>query len=80
MLLSLIRSRRPDAKRASDWSLPPDFFPKKRPPLSYHSSRDRWSRRGGRTRLQAVARGQEFVLDLDLYPDLFAWIEEVIGK
>lgn len=67
-----------NAKGASQWSLPGGFLPEGRQALSYHESPGRWSRSGNRAQLLAVARGQEFVLDLDLYPDLIEWIANVI--
>ena len=69
----------PDATKPSEWSLPIGFLPKGRPPLSYHKSPDRWSRCGERARLRSVSRGQEFVLDLALYPELIGWLTEIIA-
>lgn len=45
----------------------------KRVGLSYHRDPARW----GRETLQVVARGQEFVADVDNDPDAFAWLEEL---
>lgn len=58
----------------SDWRLPGDFLPRGRPPLSYHEQAKRWNDEGEFCRLQAAYRGQEFILDLDHYPDLFDWL------
>ena len=69
----------PDATRPTVWSLPGGFLPKGRPPLSYHGSPDRWSERGDGVLLRSAARGQEFVLDLDLYPELVGWVREIIA-
>ena len=41
--------------------------------LSYHRDPARW----GRGTLQVVARGQEFVADIDDNPDALAWLEEL---
>ena len=41
--------------------------------LSYHLDPARW----GRGTLQTVARGQEFVADIDDNPDALAWLEEL---
>lgn len=66
----------PAATRLTDWLLPAAFYPSgERPPLSYHHNRERWQRRGGNTcSLRSAARGQEFVLDLDWYPELLPWL------
>ena len=61
-------------KRLSLWSLPAWFAPGRRKPLTYHSRRERWSPKGDRILLQTVGRGQEFVLDLDEYPEALAWL------
>lgn len=68
-----------DAKKPSEWSLPGGFFPKGRTPLSYYTSPDRWSQSGQNARLLTVGRGQEFVLDLDLYPELKVWLAKVVA-
>ena len=67
-----------DAKRPSEWSLPGGFLPRGRQPMSYHTSPSRWSQSGDSAHLCAVARGQEFVLDLALYPELAGWLAVVI--
>ncbi len=64
----------------SIWSLPSDFFPRGRKPMSYHPSAEAWREDGGRTILKSARIGQEFVLDLDQYPELVAWTEEIIGE
>lgn len=63
-----------DGHGVTDWSLPLAFLPDGREPLSYHRDADRWRRRRDEARLRAVAKGQEFVLDLDQYPEVGAWI------
>ncbi len=73
------RLTRQEANGPSEWSLPGGFLPRGRPALTYHDSPSRWSRHGDRARLLAVARGQEFVLDLDLYPELIDWLVKVIA-
>ncbi len=72
------RLTREGTKRPSEWSLPPGFLPKGRPPLSYHGLTSRWSECGDGALLSTVARGQEFVLDLELYPELIDWLADVI--
>jgi hypothetical protein len=67
-----------NAKSPSQWTLPGDFLPRGRPPLSYHGDLGRWSRYGKDTRLRAAARGQEFVLDLERYPEVTRWLEDLL--
>ncbi len=62
------------ARGPSFWSLPSGFFPGARAPLSYHARADRWSLAGDRVHLRTVGRGQEFVLDLEAYPELTEWL------
>jgi hypothetical protein len=62
-----------------EWSLPIGFMPRNRPPLSYHGAAERWVRRAGAVRLRAVTRGQEFVLDLDAYPEILGWLARLLG-
>ena len=65
----------PEEKRRSHWDLPGWFYPSdERPPLGYHSDLSRWTRRGDRVGLTSAARGQEFVLDVDHYPEAMEWI------
>jgi hypothetical protein len=68
------------AARPSLWSLPHAFLPSGRPALSYHDREQRWSCDGDRVLLQSVARGQEFVLDLDEYPDVVGWVSEILAQ
>ena len=66
----------PDSQRLTDWQLPAAFYPcHDRPPLSYHHNPGRW-RQGdnGTCTLRSVARGQEFVLDMEHYPELVPWL------
>ncbi|XKE46805.1 hypothetical protein LG302_06630 [Halomonas organivorans] len=71
----------PDAEKVSAWTLPSWFHPGEgRPPLSYHADPKRWRRRAEHTALQAVARGQEFVLDAEAYPEALPWAGELIGR
>jgi hypothetical protein len=67
------------AARPGMWTLPRWFMPSARPPLSYHANSGRWSVKGEHVSLKAVDRGQEFVLDVDHYPEALPWIEQVVG-
>jgi hypothetical protein len=61
----------------SVWKLPRWFAPEGRPPLSYHGKRTRWTNCGTSMRLQSVGRGQEFVLDVDQYPEARVWLRSI---
>jgi len=70
-----------DATRPSDWELPLGFLPRVQSPLTFHGDPKRWSPRGDRVRLRAASRGQEFVLDLDRYPEVCEWISRLgVGR
>jgi hypothetical protein len=66
------------AKNPSDWSLPVAFMPRGRAPLTHNARPERWLAQDGRARLRAASRGQEFVLDLDLYPEVNDWVAALI--
>ncbi len=62
-----------------DWDLPGWMHPRDgRPALTFHGAPGRWTRAGQRVRLDAVARGQEFVLDTAHYPEAIDWARELI--
>jgi hypothetical protein len=64
----------------SRWRLPQWFFPKDgRRPLTYHANADRWTLAEDHTILQSVARGQEFVLDVEDYPEAIEWVSNLIS-
>jgi hypothetical protein len=69
----------PNAEKTSTWELPGWFHPGGcRTPLTYHANLIRWNRVGSRTELRAVARGQEFVLNCDEYPEAIDWASGLI--
>ncbi|WP_136255421.1 hypothetical protein [Onishia niordana] len=69
----------PGAEAVSCWALPRCFYPDDgRPPLSYHADPGRWRLRPDHAALRAVARGQEFVLEGEAYPEAIAWAGELI--
>lgn len=73
-----LRLTKPGCKR-SIWTLPPWFAPEPpRPPLGYHSDPDRWQVDGDRVQLRSAARGQEFVLDTDHYPEALSWVADLL--
>ena len=59
------------------WTLPRWINPGKRTPLSYHSKPNRWTNRGTSVRLRSAYPGQEFVLDLDEYPEAYDWLRGI---
>ena len=61
----------------STWRLPRWFDPGERPPLSYHGNPTRWTNCETSVRLQSAYPGQEFVLDLDQYPEAHAWLRSI---
>ncbi len=71
----------PDAETVSQWRLPGWWHPGEgRSPLSYHADPGRWARRGDGVALRAVARGQEFVLDTNQYPEAIPWAQALIEE
>lgn len=80
----------PGSNKPSFWQLPDWFYPYQtdrhlilgaREPLSYHHKSDRWfTPSNGYCQLQSAARGQEFVLDMDQYPETKPWLIGLIQK
>ena len=65
----------PSAASPSIWELPEWFFPGEgRTPLTYHTDLNRWQRARRGTCLKTAARGQDFVLDCDEYPETIEWL------
>lgn len=63
----------------SQWRLPLWMHPEDRnSTLSYHSDRKRWNKDDKHALLKSAARGQEFVLDLEDYPEGIGWLRELI--
>jgi len=70
----------PDQPKRSLWRLPSWFYPHNgKTPLSYHHNRQRWLLQDGHVLLHSVGRGQEFVLDIEEYPEAVEWLEEILG-
>jgi len=65
--------------RPGTWRLPLAFLPGSRKPLSYHARPERWTRQKDNVLLESAARGQEFVLDGDAYPEVVAWAIDLIA-
>ena len=69
----------PNGSGVTDWRLPRCFYPDNdKPPLTYHPKLHRWRHDDQYAYLQSASRGQEFVLDLDQYPDVTDWLMESI--
>jgi hypothetical protein len=66
-----------DASGPSCWELPLGFLPRTREPLTFHRDAKRWSPQGERVGLRAASRGQEFVLELDQYPEVREWLSHL---
>ena len=63
-----------DARLRSEWQVPACFKPRgDNRGLTYHRDAERWSEKDGTTRLRAVARGQEFVLDAKTADGAVEW-------
>jgi hypothetical protein len=70
----------PDATSHCEWELPRWFYPRDgKYPLTYHSDLARWQRTDSGTRLNAVARGQEFILDAEEYPEAIRWVKTLLA-
>ena len=63
----------------SSWRLPRWFAPRDRPALSRHRDTKRWCVDDDCTRLRTVPIGQEFVLDLDHYPEAHEWLRSLFS-
>lgn len=69
----------PGAERVSQWRLPAWCYPQgDRTPLTYHANRQRWRKHPDHTELTAAARGQEFILECDDYPEALTWAGSLI--
>ncbi|MGZ2748538.1 Nmad3 family putative nucleotide modification protein [Burkholderia stagnalis] len=64
----------------SVWLLPRWFAPDGREPMSYHANANRWEVREDGVVLRSVAKGQEFVIDGALYPELESWVAGLIRR
>ncbi len=66
---------RPDGGKLCDWQLPLWFHPSNSTePLTYHSNLERWSKSSSHCFLNAVARGQEFVLQNSKGKEVVDWL------
>lgn len=71
----------PDGSTPSVWRLPQWFYPRDgKIPLTYHSNLTRWQKIKNAVRLKSVARGQEFVLDTEDFPEAIEWLRALMEK
>ncbi len=71
----------PTAQSPSIWDVPAWFHPTGRQtPLTYHTDLGRWRMIGSRTELRTAARGQEFILDCDDYPEAMPWVSTLLQE
>lgn len=64
----------------SVWDLPAWFMPQgERPPLSYNGKLSQWTLRGDRCLLRSAAKGQEFVLHAEHYPQATQWLTALLA-
>ena len=63
----------------SRWRLPLWFYPEPpKVPLTYHPPR-LWRRDAWHAYVQRRGPGQEFVLDLQHYPEAWSWVSQIVG-
>ena len=75
-----IRCLTAENRSRSIWQLPAWMHPEGRESaLSYHSDLSRWHRCPGSVELRSAARGQEFVLDVDHYPEAIDWCKNLFA-
>jgi len=68
-------------KSRCNWRLPGWIFPSRgRKPLGFHKDRSRWGKdKKGRALLRTVAKGQEFVLQGEDYPESKRWLASLFN-
>lgn len=63
------------------WQLPAWMHPRgRKSALSYHHNPEIWTQDGQHVTLKSRARGQEFVLNVEHYPEAKAWLTELFGS
>ena len=65
-------------RSSSYWRFPGFFYPDGKTPMSWQGGTKNWKRGSGYAYLQSVGRGQEFVLNLDEYPEVKGWARDLI--
>jgi hypothetical protein len=70
-----------DAATHTQWSLPQWFYPQDdKYPLTFHPDMTRWQRIESGTKLNTVARGQEFILDTKYFPEAIEWLKGILVR
>lgn len=78
---SRLRLTSPGATRPGQWRLPRWFSPSgRRSRLSFHAADTRWTNDQEHVELRCAARGQEFVLDCDDYPEALPWVASLVAR
>lgn len=68
-------------ERRGVWQVPTWMHPEGRDTaLTYHQRRERWQQDGDSLALKSVHRGQEFVLDMDHYPESLPWLADLLTQ
>jgi hypothetical protein len=77
----LLQLSDPAAQRPGAWRLPMFMQPGEgRAAMSYHRQPGRWDGSNGALRLDAAARGQEFVFSAEAYPQSVQWLQAMIER
>ncbi|MFC1746596.1 hypothetical protein ACFL35_21570 [Candidatus Riflebacteria bacterium] len=72
-----LKLTKPGSTKRTLWQLPAWFYPAgKNSVLTYNANPDNWQIEKDRVLLKSAGRGQEFVLDVDDYPDVIGWVKE----
>ncbi len=62
------------------WQLPSWFYPSSgRTPLTYNVNPANWAREADGSKLVSASKGQEFVLNMDEYPEARTWLQRIFG-
>ncbi len=70
-----------EGQSKSVWNVPSWLEPSAgRPALTYHGNAERWTRHANGLTLQTVAKGQEFVLNANFYPESINWARQLIER
>jgi hypothetical protein len=69
----------PESPSLTTWKLPLWMYPENgKTPLTYHPDMGRWKILENYVQLNAVAKGQEFILNCDEYPEAIDWLNNLI--
>jgi hypothetical protein len=75
-----LRLTAPDSPRVTQWDLPAWCYPRgDTVPFTYHPNHEQWQKTEAGVRLHAASRGQEFVLDAEVYPEAVGWLGRMLN-